>query len=110
MNVVRTWNEDTNNGWGFGGYNATFKEYDNGLITRIGHYSHRHTGTSSANQVFVRIAEDFSIPVDEMPTLKGVSVICVYRHGDSYIAYPKDKGETVEKWGWIYKKIKTIIL
>lgn len=114
MQVIKTWSENTNNDWGFGGYNCDFTEYDNGVIKRIGRYSHRHTGTSSANCVMVRVSKYFYLPIKSsakstryVSTLKGVECISVFNYGTHYQAIAKDINE-LECYGWDYNLLKKI--
>lgn len=53
MQVIRTENVNTNNGWGFGGKLGKNYYYDNGLIEFKGKYCYRHMGTSKAHTWYV---------------------------------------------------------
>lgn len=113
MNIVNRQSFNSNNSWGFGGWTGYEETYDNGIILRVGRNHHRHTGTSSANAVYVKIDDDFSISVlkssrrSHLSSLKGVSVISVWEYDGHYIALAEDV-DVLEKYGWNYNKIKTI--
>lgn len=114
MQVIKTWSENTNNDWGFGGYNCSFTEYDNGVILRIGRYSHRHTGTSSANAVMVRIDKDFTIYVHKtvnshtvIAKLQGIDCISIFEYNGHYKAIAKDL-DSITLYDWEYKLVKKI--
>lgn len=115
MNVVKTKKVDTTNAWGFGGWVGTETTYDNGVVVRKGRNVHRHTGTSSANAVLVKISEYFEVYLRRLnrgnlvPTLNGISVISVLECKGSYMAVPEDV-DTCIKHGWEFKRIKTIQL
>jgi len=118
MQVVKKWTENTNNDWGFGGYNATFTEYDNGIIERKGRYSHRHTGTSSADKIFIKVYEDFEIPVrknangySHVSKLKDINCVSVFyneKPGHA-VAINKDL-DNFELYGETYTLIKKVIV
>lgn len=114
MQVIKTESVNTNNGWGFGGWSGTLTEYDNGIVIRKGRFSHRHTGTSSANAVFVRIDEEFTIGVKSsidslypITNLGKIKCISVFENKEHYLAIAKDIDEAT-KYGEQYKLVKKI--
>jgi hypothetical protein len=114
MKIISETKHNTNNGWGFGGWIGTLTEYDNGVIVRKGRACHRHTGTSSANAVSVRIEDGFSVYVKKsadslypIPTLKGVVCISVFENDGHYLAIAKDI-DNISKYGEEYKLINKI--
>lgn len=116
MNIIKTWSENTNNAWGFGGYDCTFKEYDNGIIVRQGRYSYRHIGTSSANQISVRIYKGFSVGVSRtdkslgyVSSLNGIKCVSIFECNNHYLAIAMDV-DTLSRDNWDYKLVNKIYL
>lgn len=72
MKLISTREFNTCNALGFGGAKGTEYEYDNGVIEIKGRNYHRHTGTSSANSVYVRIHKKFTIEVRKDVGLSGI--------------------------------------
>jgi hypothetical protein len=117
MKIIKTEQFNTNNAWGFGGASGTSTKYDNGITVIAGRNSHRHTGTSSANCVYVDVEEGkdaFSVKLrratkdtPEVASLNGVDTISVLRHDDNYMALVGNH-ETFSRWGLEYKRIRTI--
>lgn len=105
MNVVKVERINTNNGWGFGGKIATLTEYDNGLIECRGRNYHRHTGTSSANQDYIRIEEDFIIPIYGTKS----SQIKIFVNKEHYYATYKNI-DSWEQYNEIYQLFKVVKL
>lgn len=115
MNIIRKNQVNTNNAWGFGGLIGVETEYDNGIITIIGSNCHRHTGTSSANAIYVRIYKNFTIEVRKgvglkgIATLNGIDTISIFssKHGSHWQAIGKDL-DSLELYGEQYKLVRKI--
>lgn len=86
MNIIKTETFNTNNGWGFGGKSGTLYMYDNNLSYEAARNHHRHTDTSSANQWYYNVDEDFRIPIRGATKVLNGDVY-VYKIDDSYRAW-----------------------
>lgn len=119
MNIVRTQKVNTNNAWGFGGKVGTYTFYDNGIYSFVGRNSHRHSGTSSANAVYVQIEVEFGIRIrkslnsnkdlSKISELDSVVTIFVDHNEAHFVAVNGDH-DKASFYGQEYKIFKKVII
>lgn len=111
MNLIKTESFNTNNPWGFGGKVGRTEYYSNGLVVTVARNYHRHTGTSSANEIGLSYKGDV-IPIIYSPSVEEIldsGILFIYQNETGFnIASLKDKGDAFERNYHNYKLIDKV--